>query len=553
MNKVLNIDKLCVESAQEETSTPLLNDVTLELAQGETLALIGESGSGKSLTALSIMRLLPEGLRITSGDIRFQGKSLFRIPESSMQHIRGSGIGFVFQEPMTSLNPVMSAGKQILECIHEHTTTRGSPARKIALDLLNDVGIPDPQRVYSSYPHELSGGMKQRVVIAMALVGKPQVLIADEPTTALDVTIQAQILALLKALQARHNMAILFISHDLSVAYQIADRIAVMQNGEIVEQAASKDFFVNAQHSYSKKLLAMLPDLSKRGKSLSDQQTLPTRTISEDTLVTVENLKVYFPIRKGLFKRTVGHIKAVDDVSLTLRRGQTLALVGESGSGKTTIARSLLNLVKPTAGTLRFARRDAGGMRDIGWKDFVRGTQIVFQDPFSSLNPKMPVGQAIGEGLIIRSMSKNKNDIEERVAHLLSTVGLSADCMRRYPHQFSGGQRQRLCIARALAVKPDFIIWDEPTSALDITVQAQILDLFQRIQADYGLGYLLITHDMSIVSYMADEVAVIHKGRFVEQGSVLKVFQQPAATYTQELLAAVPTIPASEFVSESTL
>ena len=542
---ILQIDKLCVESTHH-THTPLLKEVTLEIARGETLALIGETGSGKSLTALSIMRLLPEGIRITDGDIHFKGKSLFRIPEASMQHIRGSGIGFVFQEPMTSLNPVMSAGKQILECIYRHTKSRGQEARKIALDFLKNVGISDPELVYNSYPHELSGGMKQRIVIAMALVGKPQVLIADEPTTALDVTIQAQILKLLKELQERYNMAILFISHDLSVAYQIADRIAVMQNGEVVEQATSKNFFTNAQHVYSKRLLAMLPGLHKRGKSLSDEQTLPPKTISEDTLVSVENLKVYFPIRKGLFKRTVAYTKAVDDVSFTLRRGQTLALVGESGSGKTTIARALLNLVLPSSGTLSFARRGNGQhTQSSNWKDFVRGTQIVFQDPFSSLNPKMPVGRAIAEGLIVRSIGKNKCEIDERVAHLLSIVGMPADCMRRYPHQFSGGQRQRLCIARALAVKPDFIIWDEPTSALDITVQAQILDLFQHIQAEYELGYLLITHDMSIVSYMADEVAVIHQGKFAEQGGVLEIFQQPTAQYTQQLLSAVPTIPTS--------
>ena len=546
MKALLEVKDLCVESHSGGETASLLKGVSFDIHGKQSFALIGESGSGKSLTALSIVRLLPGGLAIRGGDIRFQDKSLFRLPEAAMQGVRGGSIGFIFQEPMTSLNPVMTAERQILEVLRAHRSMRGKPAREAVLNLLDDVGIASPARVAASYPHELSGGMKQRVVIAIALAGNPRLLIADEPTTALDVTVQAQILDLLKSLQERLGMAILFISHDLSVAANIADRIAVMQHGEIVEQLPAADFFRHARHDYSRGLLAMVPDANKRGRALSTPgkrfQPVPP---ADDSLVEVDGLKVHFPVTKGVFKRTVGYVKAVDGVSFSLKRGSTLALVGESGSGKTTIARALLRLVAPTSGRLRFASGTGAPARnDNGdWDGFVRGTQIVFQDPFSSLNPKMPVGQAIGEGLHIRSLVKDEAEMNERVAMLLEKVGLLPGHMRRYPHQFSGGQRQRLCIARALAVEPDFIIWDEPTSALDISVQAQILDLFQQLQADDGLGYLLITHDLSLVAYMADEVAVLHHGRFVEQGEAVALLDAPATEYTRELLAAVPSLP----------
>ena len=546
MSALLEVKNLCVQTYAGGKRNSILNNVSFDVQEKESLALIGESGSGKSLTALSIVRLLPDNLIICGGDIHFQKQSLLRLAEVQMQRVRGGSIGFIFQEPMTSLNPVITIGQQILEVVYRHRAMRTAQAREYVLSLLDDVGIVSPHRVFASYPHELSGGMKQRAVIAMALVGEPRLLIADEPTTALDVSVQAQILDLLESLKHKLGMAVLFISHDLAVASKTADRIAVMKDGEIVEQLPTQNFFQDARHQYSRGLLKMLPDINKRGESLSGETRHfePPRVIDE-TIIEVDQIKVHFPIKKGIFKRTVDSVKAVDGVSFSLSRGKTFALVGESGSGKTTIARALLRLIEPTAGNVSFLMRgdDSGYSHDLGWDDFVRRTQIVFQDPFSSLNPKMPVGEAIGEGIRVRSPTMQRAHVDEKVAGLLVQVGLSPDHACRYPHQFSGGQRQRLCIARALAVEPEFIILDEPTSALDILVQAQILDLFQRLQADYGLGYLLITHDISVVAYMADELAVIHHGRIVEQGEVVQLLNNPRVDYTRNLLAAVPSMP----------
>ncbi len=546
MSALLEIKDLSVRARAGGARDMLLNNVNLSAQEGQSFALIGESGSGKSITALSVVRLLPDGLDICGGNAYFQGQSLFQLTEAQMQSVRGGSIGFIFQEPMTSLNPVMTVGEQILETVYKHRSMRGAAVREYVLSLLDDVGIAAPKRVFASYPHELSGGMKQRIIIAIALAGDPKLLIADEPTTALDVTVQAQILQLLKSLQQKFGMTILFISHDLAVASAVADHIAVMQHGEIVEQLPSENFFRNARHQYSRKLLKMLPDISKRGRALSiEHKVFEPSYAADETVVKVDDLKVHFPIKKGVFKRATAFVKAVDGVSFSLRRGKTLALVGESGSGKTTIARALLRLIEPTAGNISFSTNgdSAGRNGDLGWSKFAHATQIVFQDPFLSLNPKMPVGEAIAEGVRIRSPNATEARAQEKVAELLEQVGLLPDYARRYPHQFSGGQRQRICIARALSVEPDFIIWDEPTSALDISVQAQILDLFQQLQADHGLGYLLITHDISVVAYMADELVVINRGRVVEQGEVVRLLEKPDNDYTRELLAAVPLIP----------
>jgi len=538
MEPLLSVRGLRVETAPPGRRETLLRDIAFDIAPGESFALLGESGSGKSLTALSILRLLPDGLRVRAGEVRLHGQDLLRRPETAMRDVRGGSIGMIFQEPMTSLNPVMTAGRQLTEALGLHRGARGRDARRAALQLLGEVGIDEAGRVFASYPHELSGGMKQRVMIAAALAGEPELLIADEPTTALDVTIQAQVLDLLKKLQADRGMAMLFISHDLSVVSCIAGRIAVMRDGGILEQAGAGEFFSRARHDYSRRLCAMLPDRGKRGVSLFDGARLPPPRGGE-ALAEVHDLAVHFPVRKGLFKRTVGHIKAVDGVSFALRRGRTLALVGESGSGKTTIARALLGLVEPSAGELRLAQPGAGN----AWRRLRRRAQIVFQDPFSSLNPKMQVEQLIGEGLRARGAARG-GALRERVAALLEQVGMPPDCMHRHPHQFSGGQRQRICIARALAVEPELIIWDEPTSALDVSVQARILDLFQRLQADLGLSYLFITHDISVVAYMAHEVAVMYRGRIVEQGETEPLLDAPGHRYTRELLSAVPALPA---------
>ena len=535
---------LCVDAASSGARTTLLDDVSFDIARAESFALLGESGSGKSLTALSILRLLPDGLRVSAGAVRLRGLDLLRQPASALRAVRGGSVGMIFQEPMTSLNPVLNGERQLGEALALHRGERGSRARRSALRLLDEVGIADAGRVLAAYPHELSGGMKQRVMIAMALAGEPELLIADEPTTALDVTIQAQVLDLLGRLQSDRGMAMLFISHDLGVVSKVAGRIAVMRDGRVLEQTSSRGFFRAARHDYSRRLRELLPGVDKRGRSLFDGTPLAAAPRGGDALLAVSDLAVHFPVKKGIFKRTAAHVKAVDGVSFTLRRGRTLALVGESGSGKTTIAKALLGLVRPSAGDARMAGASAAGHAGAAsaWDWLRRKAQIVFQDPFSSLNPKLQVEQLVGEGLRMRRLAHG-GALRDRVASLLAQVGLSPDHMRRYPHQFSGGQRQRICIARALAVEPELIIWDEPTSALDVTVQARILDLFQSLQAEFGLSYMFITHDISVVAYMAHEIAVMRRGRIVEHAEAVALLEQPAHEYTRELLAAVPPPP----------
>ncbi|MDD5248423.1 MAG: ABC transporter ATP-binding protein [Rhodocyclaceae bacterium] len=538
-------------------TTPV-DGISFDIAPGETFALLGESGSGKSMTALALMRLLPNVARIVGGAVQLGGRDLLALPEYDMRTVRGGGMAMIFQEPATSLNPVMTVGRQIAEALSLHgQATRptphpphrsggdgGSPLRgsgplaglalgrpggeaERALELLAAVGIPDPRRRLAEYPFQLSGGMKQRVMIAMALAGNPQLLIADEPTTALDVTIQAQVLDLLKNLQRSRGMAMLLITHDLGVAARMADHVGVMNDGRLVEVATRAAFFRAPAHAYSQRLFAALPEnLAKP----------PAKPPAHDALLDVAGLKVHFPIRRGLLQRAVGHVKAVDGVALSLRAGRTLALVGESGCGKTTAGKAILRLIQPTAGTVQLGGRtlDAKSMAA------ARGSaQMVFQDPFGSLNPRLRIGPILAEGMRALGIS---GDHAARIAELLAEVGLTRDMAGRYPHEFSGGQRQRIAIARALAVAPRLLILDEPTSALDVSVQAQILKLLAELQRNLGLGYLFITHNIAVVDYLADEVAVMYLGRIVERGTTAQVLRGARHPYTQALLAAVPRI-----------
>jgi peptide/nickel transport system ATP-binding protein len=578
-----------------------VDGVSFELRKGECFALVGESGSGKSMTALSLMRLLPEAGRITAGSVALDDVDLLGLPEAAMRAVRGRRVAMIFQEPSTALNPVLTVGRQITEVIERHG---GGDPRQKALELLRAVGIEDPERRYEQYPFQLSGGLKQRAMIAAALAVDPEVLIADEPTTALDVTIQAQILELLAKLQAERGMALLLITHDLAIVAQMAQRIAVMYAGEIVE-VAERDAFLRApQHPYSQKLFAALPTPQRRSGELAvirgqvpaltqpfghcrfaercdfvfercrveaprllepapghfarchlreeglaaprEKSAGPGEgTVRQEegkVLLEAKDLKVHFPIRKGIFRRTVGHVRAVDGVSLALREGRTLALVGESGSGKTTVGKAILQLIPPTAGSVRLREEELVGRSRAELRPRRRAMQIVFQDPYASLNPRLRVAEILLEGM--RSLGILGSDAErlERLKSLLGEVGLPADALGRYPHEFSGGQRQRIAIARALAVEPELIVCDEPTSALDVSVQAQILNLLRALQQRLGIAYLFITHNIAVVDYLAHEVAVMHRGKIVERGAVDEVLRRPQHPYTKTLLAAVPTI-----------
>ena len=546
---LLKVSNLCTNIELADSTIHAVKDVSFEVQRGETFALVGESGSGKSITALSIARLLPDAAKITQGEVLLNGDNLLACSERNMRNIRGSQIAMIFQEPMTSLNPVVKIGNQIIESLVRHENITKLAARNRCLDLLNAVGLPAPQRNINEYPHQLSGGMRQRVMIAIALASKPDVLIADEPTTALDVTIQAQVLELLRQLQEELKMGLIFITHDLGVVQQIADRIAVMRDGEIVENAGGREFFAAPQHEYSKQLLNAVPTIEKRGLRLSsesaDEETQIFNIDSElleakNPVLDVEKLKVHFPIRKGVFKRVVGYVKAVNDVSLKLYPGKTLALVGESGCGKTTVGKSILKLLDITDGEVKLNSVNLAQLDNEQLRMRRSDLQIVFQDPYSSLNPRMLVGDIIEEGMIALDIGTDAAKRKNRVAELLEHVGLPKDSVSRYPHEFSGGQRQRICIARALAVDPKVIICDEPTSALDVSVQAQVLNLLKDLQYELGMSYLFITHDMSVVSYLADDVAVMYQGKIIEIGPALDVLENPQHEYTRKLLDAVP-------------
>jgi peptide/nickel transport system ATP-binding protein len=503
---------------------------------GETFALVGESGSGKSITALSVLRLLPDSARMSADSITLNGDNLLAHSELDLCEIRGRRIGLIFQDPMSSLNPVMTVGRQIAEVLESHFSLPKAAVRERVLELMRQVEIPNPEQRINDYPHQFSGGQRQRVMIAIALAGRPELLIADEPTTSLDVTIQAQILVLLKNIQKQTGMALWLISHDLALVSTLADRVAVMQQGKIVETGALPDFFEQPKHPYTQKLLQALPSM---------QSCLAHQPREAPPLLKVDDFRCYYPIRKGLFKRVVDYVRAVDGVSFTIPRGKTLALVGESGCGKTTLGKALLNLIPGGAGRVLLDGVDFGQLRGEALRQKRADMQIVFQDPFSSMNPRMLVGDIVAEGIRALHPGTGAGARREKVRQLLEQVGLPADAAERYPHEFSGGQRQRICIARALAVDPKLIVCDEPTSALDVSVQAQIIELLKTLQREKNVSYLFITHDLAVVAEIADEVAVMYRGRIVEHGDVKQVLMEPRHDYTRKLLAAAPVLEVS--------
>ena len=589
----------------------IVDGISFSIRQGETLALLGESGCGKSMTALALMRLLPDGVQTLRGNIDLDGEDLCALPEHAMREVRGGQMAMIFQEPGLSLNPVMTVGDQIAETLKLHHKMGDDETLRRSIELLEQVGIADAPRRVKEYAFQLSGGMKQRVIIAMALAGQPRLLIADEPTTALDVTIQAQVLKLLRNTQQKNGMAMLLITHDLGVVAQMAHQVAVMYAGQIIEQASREQLFAKPAHPYTQKLFAALPDASRNGQTLSaipgnvpplgtapdacrfaprcdrawslchkeapawtqledgrgvrchlhssqagDKEWsvptvnhVPVGGVSEtggglmgETLLQVHDLRVHFPIRRGILQRTSGYVKAVDGVSMAIPTGRTLALVGESGCGKTTVGKALLQLITPTAGSVRFVGHELVGSSAGQLRQRRAGMQMVFQDPYASLNPKMRVAEILQEGMDALSIASGGEERQRRIDELLGQVGLEADSKWRYPHEFSGGQRQRIAIARVLAVNPSLLICDEPTSALDVSVQAQILNLLGSLQRQLGLSYLFISHNLAVVEYIAHEVCVMYLGRIVERGTVEEVLHNPRHPYTQALLSAVPKI-----------
>ena len=574
-----------------------VDDVSFQIEPGHTLGVVGESGSGKSVTSLTIMRLLAATAQVHSGSISFLGQDLIGLPEREMRKIRGAEISMIFQEPMSSLNPVHKVGHQVMEAIVQHQQVNKAEARERTIQLFEEVGIPDPELRLDYYPHQMSGGQKQRVMIAMALSCNPSLLIADEPTTALDVTIQKQILDLIRELQDQRQMAVLFITHDLGVIAEIADHVIVMYRGKVMEQGNVLDLYENPRHPYTRGLLACRPRLDSpykrlptvsdymdtvehadgeieitektmtddradyfrnhgRGRLLhpehqlkelgfeDDPGSLGREAISVDTglapLVSVRNLEVHFPVRTGVMMRTAGYVKAVDGITFDVYRGQTLGLVGESGCGKTTTGRALLKLVRATSGTMHFGGMDIGALSRTELRRLRNRMQIIFQDPYGSMNPRMTVQAALSEPMSLHGIGTSRRDRVDRAASLLEEVGLLTEHLGRYPHEFSGGQRQRICIARALAVEPEFIVCDESVSALDVSVQAQVLNLLNHLQERRGLTYIFISHDLSVVKFMADMMAVMKDGRFIEFGPSEAIYRNPSEDYTRELIAATP-------------
>ncbi|NMZ63242.1 ABC transporter ATP-binding protein [Pseudomonas oryzihabitans] len=544
MTPVLEIRDLEILVDGEEGTRQAVRGLSLAIARGETFALVGESGSGKSVTALSLLRLLPPALGIARGAALLAGTDLHRLPEGRLRELRGGRVGTIFQEPATSLNPVMRIGEQIEETLRAHTALRGAAARARVVEWLRRVGIPEPERRIDDYPFQFSGGQKQRIMIALALAAEPDLLIADEPTTALDVTVQAQILALLADIQRELGMAILLITHDLAVVRQVAHHVALMRHGEIVESAPAADFFQAPRHPYARELFAAIPTFAKRGQTLAGvPRTLPARTPGE-CLLEVRDLAVHYPIRRGAWGRTRDWVKAVDGVSFDLHAGETLALLGESGCGKTTTGKALLRLLDGPriGGSARLEGAELLTADGRTLQRLRRQIQIVFQDPFASLDPRMRIAATLEQGLLALRPELDAAERQRRAAALVERVGLPGDTLQRFPHEFSGGQRQRIAIARALIVEPRVLVCDEPTSALDVSVQAQILDLLRELQAERGLAYLFITHNFGVVEYLAARIAVMDGGRIVEQGSAERVLRAPAHAMTQRLLAAVPRL-----------
>ncbi len=521
---VLAVRDLRISFRQEGRIVPAVKGVSFHIGKGETVALVGESGSGKSVTALSTVQLLGESA-LVEGSVKYEGREMVGAPDRVLRDIRGDDISFIFQEPMTSLNPLHTLERQLGESLALHQGLTGARARARIVDLLTRVGIRDPESRLADYPHQLSGGQRQRVMIAMALANGPALLIADEPTTALDVTIQAQILDLLAELKAAEGLSMLFISHDLGIVRRIADRVCVMKDGEIVEQGPVEAIFADPQHDYTRKLLAAEPT-----------GTVDPVPEGAATMVETQDLKVWFPIQRGLLRKTVGHVKAVNGATLTVRAGETLGIVGESGSGKTTLALAIMRLID-SDGPILFMGQDISAWQSRQLRKLRRDMQIVFQDPFGSLSPRMTVEQIIAEGLTVHGVEKGR-DRRQMVADIMAEVGLRPETMHRYPHEFSGGQRQRIAIARAMILRPKVVVLDEPTSALDMTVQVQIVQLLRGLQQKYGLAFLFISHDLRVVRAMSHKIMVMRAGEVVEQGSTAQIFDDPQQDYTRALLAA---------------
>ena len=532
--KLLEVKDLSVAFSQGGRTSLAVDKVSFAIAKGETLALVGESGSGKSVSALSILKLLPyPAASHPSGSVKFKGQELLDADERDLRRVRGNDITMVFQEPMTSLNPLHTVERQIGEILEVHQNIRGEAARTRIVDLMGKVGIRDPETRLLDYPHQLSGGQRQRVMIAMALANNPDLLIADEPTTALDVTVQAQILKLLKDLQSEFGMALLLITHDLGIVRRMADNVVVMQRGKAVESGDAKEVFANPQHAYTKMLLTAEP-----------KGAPPPSDPSAPTVLEARGLKVWFPVKRGFFRKTVGHIKAVDGVDAIVRGGQTLGVVGESGSGKTTLGLALLRLIR-SDGPIVYMGKNIDGYNTSMMRPLRKEMQVVFQDPFGSLSPRLSIQQIVEEGLTVQGRDLGYDQRREIVARSLTEVGLDPSTMDRYPHEFSGGQRQRVAIARALALEPKFIMLDEPTSALDMSVQAQIVDLLRELQKKHDLAYLFISHDLKVVRALANEVIVMRNGVTVESGPTAEVFSNPKTDYTKALIAAALNLKAA--------
>jgi microcin C transport system ATP-binding protein len=524
---LLSVRDLSVAFAQGGKQSMAVDHIFFDIAKGETVALVGESGSGKSVSALSVLKLLPYPTAShPSGRILFHGADLLAMDEKQLRRVRGNKITMIFQEPMTSLNPLHTIEQQIVEVLKLHQGLGDRQARARTLELLNEVGIREPEKRLDAYPHQLSGGQRQRVMIAMALANEPELLIADEPTTALDVTVQAQILELLAGLKARKGMSMLFITHDLGIVRKIADRVCVMTKGKIVETGPTKDIFANPQHAYTRHLLAAEP----KGKP-------PAANAGAKAVMMGKDIKVWFPIKKGFFRHTVDNVKAVDGIDVTVRAGQTLGVVGESGSGKTTLGLALARMIS-SSGTIQFNGRDINQLSFNAMRPLRRELQIVFQDPFGSLSPRMSIAEIIEEGLKIHEPKLSPDQRDERVIDVLEEVGLDPATRNRYPHEFSGGQRQRVAIARAMVLNPQFVMLDEPTSALDMSVQAQVVDLLRSLQAKHDLAYLFISHDLKVIRALANDVIVMRNGRIVEAGPSEQIFGSPQTDYTRALISA---------------
>lgn len=574
MQPLLSIEKLSLEFSSESGTVTALKDISLTVQKGEVVALVGESGSGKSVTSLSILQLLPvPPARFTAGKIFFTDKDgnavdLLQIRQDAMQTIRGNQVAMIFQEPMTSLNPVLTCGEQVMEALLLHKKMTGPEARAQTIAWLEKVKLPSPETIVNRYPHQLSGGQKQRVMIAMAMCCEPALLICDEPTTALDVTVQKTILQLIRELQQQTGMGVLFITHDLGVVAEIADRAVVMYKGEIVEQDTVRNIFTRPQHPYTKALLACRPVNHTRGERLPvvsdflgeagggsweagggrresrDDRCLSgaegSVTAAGEILMNVKDLSVWFPVKKNLLGKPLAFTKAVDTVSFELYKGETLGLVGESGCGKTTLGRTLLRLIEPTAGSVLYKGRDLTASKKEELHALRKDIQIVFQDPYSSLNPRMTIGAAIAEPMKVHGLVATEKQRRDKVAELLEKVNLDAAHFNRYPHEFSGGQRQRIVIARALALHPGFIVCDESVSALDVSVQAQVLNLLNDLKKEFGFTVLFISHDLSVVRYISDRILVMHRGKIVESGPADEVYTNPQMEYTRQLIASVP-------------